>query len=322
MFRKKLFLFQFLAVVFCFCTINQLFPVEIYLKEFLEYNGDTLLLRDLASLKDENDKVKAELLSLPLPLSPQRLHILSAFSIKAIIEKNYSGPFIIIGKRTICIPNSLIPHDSFWYFKELLTFLIKNEDECQGRMEIELIKLPKLDFSSPANEIKFRIVNYNKANGYLAGRIDIQNTILDVENDNPEITSLILHRFLRTAVPIRPIGKGERLAKSQLMFIEKDTSAHTQDVLLEDMPYDRYLALDDLSVSETIPLKKLKTDYIIKAGDHIKIIFIKDNIQVEMKGRSLQSGYTGSLVSVQPFYSSKKFTGRILDYKGVVVELK
>lgn len=319
---RKLFLFCLCCILLLLTETTSAFCLDVYLKEYTEYGENILRLGDIISVKNADDTVKAALLSLPLQLTSYRIHILSSYTIRKLIEKHYSGPLIIIGKGTICVPDNAIPEYSTWLIKDLLSFLIDHDYNSQGRLEIEILAMPAIDFQTQVSEVQFSLKHHRTTNGYIVGQIDIQVSSWNEINKFSEVISFFLHRFLTVAVPIRPLKQGERLLKSDLLFMEKDISHIEEDILLEDMIFDHYVTIAYLKASETIALAKLRSNFVVKTGDHINIIFIRRGIQVLTKGRAMQSGYMGTEVLVQPFNITKNFVGTILNGKEVVVELE
>lgn len=319
---NRYFLICLWLTLLLFTTASSAFSLDVYLKEYTEYSKDVLYLGDIISVKNADQAAKAALLPLPLQLTSFRIHILSAYSVRKIIEKHYSGPLIIIGKSAICVPVNAIPEYSTWFIKDLLSFFIKHDYNSQGRLEIEILKMPLLDFQTQVSEVQFSIKPYHTSNGYLVGKVDIHASSSHEMNNFSDVISLYVHRFLHAAVPVRPLKQGERLLKSYLLFIEKDIAHIEENILLEGMACDHYITRVYLNASDTIPLAKLKTDFLVKTGDHINIIFISGGIQVLTKGRAIQSGYLGTEVLVQPFNLTKKFMGTILNGKEVLVDLK
>jgi flagella basal body P-ring formation protein FlgA len=314
--------------VLCWCFIilcieaTPAFCLDVYLKEFVTYNNSSLYLGDIINMKNSDDTVEAALLSLPLQLSSHRIHVLSSSSIRALIETHYSGALIIIGKKTVCVPDNAIPEFSAWFIKDLLSFLDAHDYNSQGRLEIEVLDMSGIDFKIQVSELRFSLQNYQMSNGHLVGKIDIHAHSLNDINKFSKVISLFFHRFLTVPVPIRPLEQGERLSKSDLLFVEKDIAYIQENILLENMSCDRYITLDYLHPSETIPLAKIKTDFLIKKGDHISIIFLSRGIHIVTRGRAMQSGYIGTEVLVQPSTNTKKFVGTIINEKEVVVELE
>ena len=319
---NKLILILICCIILSFVITTSVFCLDVYLKEYTEYNKDFLYLDDIISVKNADHTVKSTLLSLPLQLTSYRIHILSANTIRKMIEKHYSGPLIIIGNKAVCIPDKAIPKYSTWFFNKLLSFLCEYDNNSQGRLEIEILTVPAIDFQTQVSEVQFSLEDHRSSNGFLVGQINIRASSDHAINKFSEVISLSFHRFLTVAVPIRPLKHGDRLSRSDLLFIEKDIASIQENILLESMICDHYITINDLNAAEIITLSKLKTDFIVKKGDHINIIFIAKGIQVFTKGRSMQSGYLGAEILVQPRHITKKFIGTILNGKEVVVELE
>jgi flagella basal body P-ring formation protein FlgA len=315
--RFILFLLLFLAG-----TQTVLFSLDIYLKDFAQFTADILYVRDIATIQDTDNDIKAALLSLPLPLPANRIQIISAYTLKKLIEKHYNGAFVVIGKKSVCIPSGVVPQDSMWFFKRLIGFFLQNDPDSTGRIELESLTLPSLDYLTPLPDLRFGFLHKETSNGFIAGRVKLKGYSDRGKGDFSCMVEFYVHRYISVAVPIRTIMKHERLYAAQLEFVQKDISGINDDVLLEIMPFDRYLALVTLPIGQTISLANLKMQYVINSGDAISILFTRSGIRVTARGRARQSGFIGNQIQVTAMDTQKTFLGTILNEKGVIVELE
>ncbi|MEJ2662735.1 MAG: flagellar basal body P-ring formation chaperone FlgA [Spirochaetia bacterium] len=312
-----------LCIVSLFFFVPYLaFSLNIYLKDYIQYSTDTLYLRDVVYLNNSGGDTEAALLSLPLPFSSDRLHIIPAATIKKTIQSHYDGPFIIIGKKTVCIPTALVPQGADWFFKTLADFLVGNENHSEGRMEIELLSLPNIDYLTPLPHLRFRFQNKNMSNGYIAGETVLTGTKSPGTGVSPIVVRLRIHRFLWAAVPQRSLDKNERLLQPRLSFVQKDISEIHDDILLENMPYDHYIAREYLPAGVFITMDKLKTKHIINSGEMVNIIFTNGNVRIATRGQAREGGFIGSRIPVKPLDTQKIFSGTISADKEVMVELE
>jgi flagella basal body P-ring formation protein FlgA len=312
-----------LCLLFIFCGAHTvLFSLDIYLKDYVQCGAGMLHVRDIASIRDESGNVKAELLSLPLPFPPDRVQVIPAYAIQRLIEKHYSGAFVVIGKKSVCIPSRGIPPDSVWFFKKLISFFLQNDTDTHGRIEFEILSLPSLDFLTPLPDLEFGFTHKDTSNGYIAGRVEFNGFLSNAAADFSCTVSVFIHRYLSAAVPVQPLMKHERLYPARLEFMQKDISEIHDDILLEGMPADRYLAVSLLPAGRVIPLSNLSMRYVITPGDSITIMFIRSGIRVTARGRARQPGYIGNSIQVTATDTQKTFLGTVVDEKGVVVELE
>jgi len=317
--RKR---FVICLLFFLCCAQAVLFPLDIYLKDFVQFGADILYVRDIATIYDTDGNVKAELLSLPLPFPPDRIQVISAYTLQRLIEKHYTGQFVIIGKKSVCIPTRSIPPDSLWFFKKLISFFLQNDPDTPGRIELEFLTLPSIDFLTPLPDLEFGFVHKDTSNGCIAGRVELTGFRSRAAGIFSCTVAFYVHRYISVAVPVRSIVKHERLYPGRLEFVQKDVSQICDNVLLEGMPADHYLAIDSLPAGMPIPLSNLTMQYVINSGDSINILFTRGSIRITAKGRARQPGYIGNRIQVTATDTHKTFLGTVLDEKGVVVELE
>ncbi|RPJ03822.1 MAG: flagellar basal body P-ring formation protein FlgA [Spirochaetaceae bacterium] len=130
-----------------------------------------------------------------------------------------------------------------------------------------------------------------------------------------------IHLFSFVWVPTQTIKYGEIISENLVEPVEVDLSQYN-DALLEADAFSMFTALKNLSPGIPITQSGVTKQILVRAGDTVKITFVRKNLCIEMRGRALTTGGFDEFVTVRPEGVTKSFHGNVSGQRELRIEFR
>ncbi len=323
-------------LLFLLVTLAKPGALTIYLNRIAYPQGNQVTLGEIATITGAGPAVENRLKEQELRFLCERLTLLPVRSVLETVRpgaSRMSEQIILIGERVALIPSNMAAEAMatpgvVQIYTELLQVINTLETDRRGRIELEFITFPA-SLSSPSGsnreevyeQLTLRVVRAGRVQGHLAGKawLDLEYVDSSGARRRGNVT-LWIHQFLPVARAATDLLPGQPLGERLLEYRDEDISMIQDGFLLEGSVPELFRTAVRVAAGTRINRTMLRKIYAVRAGDTVLIHFLRPGLQVSLPGRAFGSGSVGDMVEVKPRDSNRRFLGRIISKKEVLVE--
>jgi len=306
--------------------------LSIYLKGVAHLEADTYTLGDIASVPAGEQQAAAALLRTPLGRAPRRPALLAAQSVGELLAEAGYTQVVLVGGRVVLLPRQSVPAAAERFYADLLAFLGNTDGVASGRIEVETLQLGAIPasasygFALAGSPTPRAAGAAGSAAALLTGEL-----LLSYGLEGPPgaasagaaaggTVRLWVHRFLPVAYTAVSIPVRTSLEGGRVVYREEDVSLSAQAFLTRTDGVESFRSAVGLPAGARIEPRHLERALAVRAGDPVRVVFLRPGLRVSVPGRAAGSGAVGDRVEVRLSAGGRRFDGLIAAGGEVCVE--
>jgi flagella basal body P-ring formation protein FlgA len=318
---KKGIFSSFLSFFLLLCGVfygDRGMPSSLSMKEVVILHKEEICVGDIIGTGAPSSGLSERFLAEPIPLLPDRIHIIPSRMIRELLQPARDDMAVIIGRRTAVVPCRVMTWLSSSFADQFCRFLLAECEEGEGKVDVEFLTCPSLSNAPGSGDYFFGFLQANRFNGYLTG-----DAVVEYSRENGEGKRERNNMYIRIRLSLPglraacTLGQGEILNRDALMVTEENISAFTGEFLPASEPCERYMVRKDIEKGELILKRNLAKRIDVRAGERVTIVVRKGGILLTMGGKAYSSGSIGDEVRVRPSDSDTWLTAKVTGEKEV-----
>jgi flagella basal body P-ring formation protein FlgA len=290
----------------------------ISMKEVVILHKEEIRVGDIISAGGTLTGINETFMAEPLPLSPDRIHIIPSRVIREMLKPEQASMAVIIGSRTAVVPYGVMSDLSPGFAEEFCLFLLNELRDREGRVEVEILTNPLLTESTAGRGYSFCFLQSNRFNGRVTGDAVVEYSYQSGEGETKRGNVYIsIHLFLPALRAARLLRQEEPLRRDALVVVEEEVSPFTGEFLPASVNPGQYVTRTVIKKGDLILMRNLSKRIDVRAGDQVTIVVRKGSVRLLMRGKAYNSGSIGDEVRVRPADSDRWLTATVTGEKEV-----